>query len=338
VQECRGLILDEAANWTVVARPFDKFFNDGEGHAADLDWFTARVQEKLDGSLIPVTSYQQEWVIASSGTPDGAGEVNGVSEGTWKPSRDIELPMPTSFADYFRQVARITVGSTFDLPAIDLGGWTYLFELMGSLNRIVVQHSEAKIALLGSRHVSGVECGPEASRARLYGLTGVSFPIVRTFDIHDRETIAATFANMNPLEQEGYVVCDAQFRRLKIKNPKYVAMHHAKDGLSNRAFVEIVRTNEDAEFCAAFASFEGITDRIRDIRAKYDRLLESTRQRYLQIAHIASQKDFAAEAKPFVSSAALFQLRAGKVATPAEFYAKMPIDSLMGYLSVSTSG
>lgn len=45
VRECRGLILDESEGWCVVSRSFDKFFNHGEGHAAPIDWSSARVQE-----------------------------------------------------------------------------------------------------------------------------------------------------------------------------------------------------------------------------------------------------------------------------------------------------
>ena len=37
VQQARGIILDEAKDWKVVARPYDKFFNLGEGNAAPID-------------------------------------------------------------------------------------------------------------------------------------------------------------------------------------------------------------------------------------------------------------------------------------------------------------
>lgn len=50
VQECRGLILD-AHTFEVVCYPFNKFFNYGESHAADIDWRTAYVTEKLDGCV-----------------------------------------------------------------------------------------------------------------------------------------------------------------------------------------------------------------------------------------------------------------------------------------------
>lgn len=71
VQECRGIILDtkprrgppaKNANrptsspahdyyFDVVAWPYLKFFNFGEKYAAKLDWLSAVVMDKMDGSL-----------------------------------------------------------------------------------------------------------------------------------------------------------------------------------------------------------------------------------------------------------------------------------------------
>src|SRR5271154_4502894 len=51
VRECRGIILDQKNNWNVVCFSMLKFFNHGEGHAAPIDWSTAKVREKIDGSL-----------------------------------------------------------------------------------------------------------------------------------------------------------------------------------------------------------------------------------------------------------------------------------------------
>lgn len=48
VREARGIIFRED-NWKCVRRAFDKFFNYGEPNAAEVDWNTANVQEKLDG-------------------------------------------------------------------------------------------------------------------------------------------------------------------------------------------------------------------------------------------------------------------------------------------------
>src|SRR5688572_22229350 len=73
VQECRGLIVDEAEAWRVVCRAYDKFFNVGEPNAAAIDWATARVYDKLDGSLMTLYGYRGKWHVASSGLPDAAG-------------------------------------------------------------------------------------------------------------------------------------------------------------------------------------------------------------------------------------------------------------------------
>jgi hypothetical protein len=73
VQDARGLILDESDDWAVVSMSFRKFFNLGEPLAADLDWSSARVEEKLDGSLLVLYPYAGTWQVQTSGTPDAGG-------------------------------------------------------------------------------------------------------------------------------------------------------------------------------------------------------------------------------------------------------------------------
>ncbi len=78
VQQCRGIVLDRSQDWAIVSYPYDKFFNYGEGHRATVNWSTARVYEKLDGSLMTLYFYEGAWHVQSSGTPDAGGEVGGL--------------------------------------------------------------------------------------------------------------------------------------------------------------------------------------------------------------------------------------------------------------------
>jgi len=55
-----------------------------------------------------------------------------------------------------------------------------------------------------------------------------------------------------PSDREGYVVVDANFNRIKIKNPDYLAVHHLKSKTSEHAIMEIVKSNEIEEFGAVF--------------------------------------------------------------------------------------
>lgn len=59
VCQARGIILDEAANWQIVSYPYDKFFNHGEQYAAAIDWNSAKVYDKLDGSLMVLYYYDR---------------------------------------------------------------------------------------------------------------------------------------------------------------------------------------------------------------------------------------------------------------------------------------
>ena len=104
VQQCRGIILDEDNNWKIVSYPFSKFFNYGEGHASQIDWSTAKVYEKLDGSLMTLYFYQGNWHAQSSGMPDAEGKVN-VNEFTFRElfwqiwsELDYSLPLETDLS------------------------------------------------------------------------------------------------------------------------------------------------------------------------------------------------------------------------------------------------
>lgn len=69
VRECRGIILDKK-DWSIAKRGFNKFGNYGESYVPEIDWDSAVVQEKLDGSLIAMfwNKYDNKWQIGTNGT------------------------------------------------------------------------------------------------------------------------------------------------------------------------------------------------------------------------------------------------------------------------------
>lgn len=314
VRECRGIILDEAEDWAVVSRAFDKFFNYGEGHAASIDWSTASVQEKCDGSLCVVYPYAGEWHVATTGTPDGGGPVNDSGR---------------TFAEYFWNTMELYGNPFSRMYAEDYEGSSFIFELMGPDNRVVIPHEEPELVILGGRGWTG-EIRPIDVMDRLerYVPGGGCYrdlQIVRDYPLQSFADITASFASMSPLSQEGYVVCDAKFNRVKVKHPGYVALHHAKSGLSEKAFIEICRRGETCEVLAAFPEFKPMMDRIQGQIDEYVASLESD---YARIKHIEVQKDFALEAVKTRNPAALFQVRSGKSPSIREYVAEMRLDNL----------
>ncbi len=304
VRECRGIVLDEADDWKIVSRAFDKFFNHGEGHAAQIDWPSARVQEKVDGSLCVLYPYKGEWHVATSGTPDASGEVHGRL-----------MTFEQLFWDTY-----LKMGAYNHPPA----SHCFYFELTSPLNRIVVPHAEAKLTLLGARHIdSQKEMGPE-NAAYLIGV-----PSVKEYPLGSFEDIAASFEHINPLSQEGYVVVDKYFNRVKVKHPGYVALHHAKDGMSTKAFIDIVRNGERSEVLAAFPEFQKDFD---DVEAKFDDFVADVWKEHNALLGIAGQKDFALEAVKTRCSSALFAVRSGKSPSIDAYLRAIPAEKLMHYL------
>ena len=68
VREARGIIFRES-DWECVCHPFDKFGNFGEDYCPELNWESASVQQKVDGSLIKLW-YDNGWHISTNGTID----------------------------------------------------------------------------------------------------------------------------------------------------------------------------------------------------------------------------------------------------------------------------
>lgn len=299
VRECRGLILDEDDNWRPVSRAFDKFFNHGEQLATDIDWSTARVQEKVDGSLCTLYRYGGEWHVATTGTPDASGPVEGNA---------------FTFADLFWK----TLG---DFKERVSPNRVYMFELTSPFNRVVVAHAESRLTLLGVRNMDTLQEEPP----------GEGFPCVQSFPLQSFDDIAKSFETMEPLRQEGYVVVDGNFNRVKVKHPGYVAIHHLKgeQGPSLKRMLEIARSGEGAELLTHFPEWTPVYE---EANAKLSALQTELETAYKQItADIGpsgTQKDFAMRAVKTRNSGALFSLRAGKVSSIRESLAQMPLDKL----------
>jgi hypothetical protein len=308
VRECRGIILDQDENWRVVSLAFTKFFNHGEGHAAEINWHSARVQEKIDGSLCVLYFYDGIWHVATSGTPDASGPV-GKTDRTF---RDL-------FWDVFMR-------SGYYDPAKLRPTKCYSFELTTPENRVVVPHTDSKITLIGVRDVETLREEPVSE------YTG-QFSVVREFPLQSFEQVEETFRQLNPLHQEGYVIVDAMFNRVKVKHPGYVALHHMRDGFTKRRILEVVRSGETPEFLAHFPEFQAEFD---EVKTKYDALVTELESHYAEIKNIPEQKAFALKAKDSRCSGALFAVRAGKKPSFKHVLADMNLDHLASTLGVST--
>lgn len=306
VQQCRGIILDEANGWKVVSYPYDKFFNSGEGHAADIDWNNARVYEKLDGSLMTLYHYDGAWRVASSGLPDAGGNVLN-TEDTFK----------TLFWKVWNRL-------NYKLPRDT--GVCYMFEMMTPYNRVVVRHPESRIVLHGARRTSDFRELNPVIVAHQEGWECVKIHPLGTWD-----DIMSAVRELDPMQSEGFVVADTDYNRVKVKSPQYVAIAHLKDTFSTRRLLEIVRTNEGSEFLSHYPEYETL---YWEIRVKYERLLGEMQGYFDAIKDIDDRKSFALLATKKEYSGGLFGVQFGKVNSFKEYLADMNIRQLEGWLDI----
>lgn len=304
VRECRGLILDQDDSWRVVARPFDRFFNLGEPHADRIDWSTARAQEKLDGSLTFLYHHAGEWHVATRGSPDASGRVT-----------DHDLTFRELFWRTWREEGFSVPHGREDL--------TLMFELTSQLNRQVVSYTETHLTLIGVRDRSG--------REELVSDWSGRFRVVREFPLTSVEDVLRALETLDPLQQEGYVVVDGGFGRVKVKRSGYVALHRLRSSASPRLILEVVRRGEDSELLVHFPE---MSDVVLAVREEYDRLVDHLETACEEIRGIGPQGEFALRALETRFPSALFALRSGKVGSVREFLDGVPVRSLVRVLGL----
>jgi len=253
----------------VLAYPMNRFFNYGQGCAVNIDWNDKNlsIMEKLDGTLIIVyyDMFTKQWCAAT----------RAVSEADLIMDNGI-----FTFRTLFEKALKDTSGKTFEEFANELNkNITYCFELTTPYNRIVVDYKECKVALISARHIHSNKefnlCGPSYSFAWISkdkamnsyfvsdknkeyiaslnmpddkemlfpvpnDLCGV--PYVRTYKYNSISELLDWVSSLNPMENEGVVVMDADFNRIKIKNANYVAANKMRDnlGASERNCVEVI--------------------------------------------------------------------------------------------------
>lgn len=264
VQDCRGLIL-EKGTWKVMSLAFRKFFNSAESQASKIDWDSAYIFEKCDGSLIQLywDWVTEKWCAGTTGMAEGEGEVND------KPN--------TSFSELFWDV--VSRYTDFNVDNLEKG-YTYSFELMTPYNIVVKPHGVSSVALLGVRELVSLN---EVSYANFKDNIDlkIGLPVVKAFDLNIKNAgqLIKTFEGM-PFSEEGYVVCDKNFNRIKLKNPAYVAAHHLKSKTGLHHIMTIIKTNEIEEYSATFPERKEEIDMLKE---NYDKLVLKLEDVWLEL-------------------------------------------------------
>ena len=249
---CRGSILqvsDDRKTVRPVCYPFSKFFNYGEGRAAQIDWSQpVKVRDKIDGSFIKRwwSPIENKWRWCTNGTMNLEGtlvDIPGLPFRTWS-----DLVAAALSSENVESLDRV--------PTV----YTMMFEVTSLWNRVVINYgAKPKLWLLGLRNnETGEEVTPEEAQEKW----GLSFEVPSSYDL-DWEGVLELVGEMDK-DHEGVVIQDAHFNRVKVKAESYLAIHRLKDAsgqFSTKRLWECVQ--------------EGVQD---DVRANFEEMREAVGQ------------------------------------------------------------
>ena len=312
VRACRGAVVELVENdgdhspyFRLIAYAFDRFFNVGEGYAAEIDWSTARVAEKYDGSLIKLFNYKGEWLVSTSGSVAGSSEVGSTGR---------------SFSELFWHVFNEVGYDRADLDPY----FVYVFELCHKDNKIVVDYETPLLPLLTVRSVVD-----DLNEVDLKYFEN-RFNIAQTYDLRSHEAVNQFVNDSSRGTAEGVIIVDGKGNRQKDKSSVYCQLHRVK-GNGEPDFSELFLNDDLEEFLLHFPEYrQGFDVHLRSID-----MMEVVVESMMFAHNHLNQKDFALVVleEGGSLSGACFALRSGKVSSFGEWLEGLTpkkLDALLG--------
>ena len=311
VMASRGTVL-EKGTWKLVAQPFFRFFNWGEGPVEEMesfDWNDCYCNTKEDGSLCILYHYKDEWHVNTSGS-FAKGQVNPLYKGTWEDlffrtldihklwdiDRKTQVYSPREYFNKF-------YGKLFDPYC------TYIFELCSVYNKVIRYYETPEVYLLGINGINPVvEIYPfiVENTAKLLGIKcpqTYEFKSIKEVDdfLVSKELTDRTF--------EGIVLRDDSDRRFKVKNKAYLNLHqmHNNGKWSYKHVLSFIVRNDTEELLNYFPEAKDV---VNEMKEKTDAEYAKLRSVWFNNWLIKDQKQFALAIVPATKfSGILFELR-----------------------------
>lgn len=208
VQEARGIIIN-TMTLEVAAWPFRKFFNSHETYADPIDWNSARVQEKIDGSIVKLWHLiGDQWMLSSNSCINAS---------------DVKLNFGYTALDLIEETDEFAyLENLIKNGELDERN-TYIFELVGPKNQVVIKYDKAQLYHIGTRCN---ETGEELGTGQFAGF--IMSP--KEYPLHSLEDCLRAAKELNKNidypDNEGFVVVDKNYHRIKVKAPEYLICHH----------------------------------------------------------------------------------------------------------------
>jgi len=274
VREARGIIIN-IDTCRVVCFPMNKFGNWNEYYADTIDWIMGNftVYDKIDGSLVKLWYNEAigEWQWSTNGciTTDNIAYQNEYVSYTWN---DL-----IHMAQNYNQL-------NFDKLQKYV---TYMFELISPYTQIVVKYPITRLYYLAARqNISGEEIRQDN--------IGISRPSTHRYtSLEHCVSHAERLNTKDHITDEGYVIVDKEFHRIKVKSPSYIAYHYLRTGtnFSKRKMIKLIQdpnVNQGAlnEKSTEFTMYWNYYQfRVSELEYHVERYITYVRALYEELSH-----------------------------------------------------
>lgn len=225
VKHCRGIIFDASNDYKIVALPFSKFFNYGEGgiHYPSEGAEIEQVWTKYDGSLFIIFHWHEKW--------------HGTTRGSL--NSDIGEVGQQILDEYLNSGTKLY----YD--------YTYMAELIYKENQIVVNYGDdRKLVLLGAR------CRNEGDYYSPYMFASDHFrglfdagniECAMRWKFNSQEDMLKWLNATKGTEFEGFVVHFSDGSIFKFKSEDYMRLHRIIAQFTFKRVLEAVQQHQQEE-------------------------------------------------------------------------------------------
>ena len=304
VREARGIIVQKKGRkYRLVRIAFTKFFCVGDPNAKrDLyklahrkQWF---VEEKIDGSLITLAWWDNKWHISTSGSIDAYKAPLSFSNG------DIQ-----NFGRLFEYASKDKI----DYDRLDKR-YTYMFELVGLENKVIVPYEVEDVYYLGRRDNYTLYEIPYM-KDNCAGVEKCKRPKYRVIDVvanpkklmKDFQKEVDNFTKEDE-HFEGYVISDESLKtRVKMKSTQYMELFFQKGNgiFTPRKILLMILDSKDDDILSSFPEYKSQFDMVRRALCIW---LENVKNdlRYMDTHTWEDKKSFAEWAKTTTNASIIF--------------------------------
>lgn len=289
-QQCRGLILskmngapiedDIIGETNIMSFGFERFFNEGQGAAAPIDWNDKqlKIYSKEDGTAIFVwfNPYTNKWNVATRGTPEA--------------DVPLDFDKNMTFRSLFESVLETRYAITFEQLTNDMyPNITYIFELCTPFNKIVVNYPQSTIFFIGARNLISLE--EYYVEDNIFNDHLCMFPIPNAYSFANITDTINFVVNGDATKLEGVVVLSSNFNRVKVKNPMHGIYSRARDSLctSDRNCLECILAGKDDDIITVMP--QEIANKLLSIKEKYRVWLSMQEQLFYAVFREASNEN-----------------------------------------------